>query len=373
MTRTPQGGLRIPAYATRTGVFDYLQPDGSVRREYRPPEEVFADGSLASLRHAPVTDKHPEENGARVVITPENYRTYARGHVAEDVHADGDFVASTLLIQDADLIEKIEAGERRELSCGYTCDLDYTPGMTEKGEAYDVIQRKISHNHVALGPQGWGRAGGAVQLRLDSNEAFQTEEHSMKEFIDGKEYTVGAPEWVAALKASLDAALRRADAADPQRIAELVARRAKLLSDCERLARRAKKHFDAAGAASIDEGGLLTKAIQQIHPDFDPAGRSADNIAGYFECLIRDLGGEEEEDEEPTDDSPDSEKSEMQGVPAKQKPEPTAPMARTDSPVFSARRGTRLSTAANAEPAPDPDKARLAMVHENQNAWRASK
>lgn len=195
----------------------------------------------------------------------------------------------------------------------------------------------------------------------------------MKEFIDGKEYTVGAPEWVAALKASLDAALRRADAADPQRIAELVARRAKLLSDCERLARRAKKHFDAAGAASIDEGGLLTKAIQQIHPDFDPAGRSADNIAGYFECLIRDLGGEEEEDEEPTDDSPDSEKSEMQGVPAKQKPEPTAPMARTDSPVFSARRGTRLSTAANAEPAPDPDKARLAMVHENQNAWRASK
>ena len=103
-----------------------------------------------------------------------------------------------------------------------------------------------------------------------------------------------------------------------------------------------------------------------MHPDFDPAGRSADNVAGYFECLIRDLGGEEEEDEEPTDDSPDSEKSEMQGV-------PTAPMARTDSPVFGARRGTRLSTAANAEPAPDPDKARLTMVHENQNAWRTSK
>ena len=133
--RTPQGGLRIPSRPTRVGVFPYANPtDGTMRREYRPAEEVFAPDSLSTLAHAPVTDLHPEADGVRIPVTPENYRSLAVGHVADDVHPEGTHVGATLLVQDARMIRMIEAGERRELSCGYGCVLDQTPGVTPDGQ-----------------------------------------------------------------------------------------------------------------------------------------------------------------------------------------------------------------------------------------------
>ena len=35
---------------TRVGIFEYRRPDGSIRRELRLPEEVFAPESLASYK-----------------------------------------------------------------------------------------------------------------------------------------------------------------------------------------------------------------------------------------------------------------------------------------------------------------------------------
>jgi hypothetical protein len=46
---TPQGGIRARGRFTRSGVLDYDLPDGTTRREWRPPEEVFA----------PVVRPHP--------------------------------------------------------------------------------------------------------------------------------------------------------------------------------------------------------------------------------------------------------------------------------------------------------------------------
>jgi hypothetical protein len=56
---TPEGFLRIPAAVTRVGVFNYKQPDGSVIRELRLPEEVFNPDSLSSLKSIPITNDHP--------------------------------------------------------------------------------------------------------------------------------------------------------------------------------------------------------------------------------------------------------------------------------------------------------------------------
>ncbi|KKL41024.1 hypothetical protein LCGC14_2367830, partial [marine sediment metagenome] len=42
---------------------------------------------------------------------------------------------------DADAIRNIEAG-KVQLSCGYSCDFDPTPGEID-GEKYDGIQRNI--------------------------------------------------------------------------------------------------------------------------------------------------------------------------------------------------------------------------------------
>ena len=72
-----------------------------------------------------------------------------------------------MIVQDAAAIAVVEAGQCRELSCGYICDLDETPG-TYHGQPYDAVQRRIRYNHVGIGPRNWGRAGSSVALRIDA-------------------------------------------------------------------------------------------------------------------------------------------------------------------------------------------------------------
>jgi hypothetical protein len=158
--RTPQGGLRAPATVARTGVLRYS--DGTREwGELVPPETLFEPESLATLRGAPLTDLHPP-----VPVTSENYRALQVGHVSDDVRAAGELLDTTVLVQDALEVQRVEARERVELSCGYDCELEATPG-TWNGEPYDAVQRRRRYNHVALGPAGWARAGSVASLRLD--------------------------------------------------------------------------------------------------------------------------------------------------------------------------------------------------------------
>lgn len=161
--RTDAGFLRADAYLTRTGVFEYRKADGTVRRELRLPEEVFAPRSLDSLQAAPLTLEHP-----KFAVTPENVGEVGVGAVGTDVRQDGDFVRGTVMVMRADAISKVDSGEMRELSCGYDCTLDETPGVYQ-GERYDAIQRSITYNHLAIVPAG--RAGPEVRLHLDAADA----------------------------------------------------------------------------------------------------------------------------------------------------------------------------------------------------------
>lgn len=163
--RTSQGFLRVKGFLTRAGVLEYKRADGTVVRELRPPDEVFGARSLATLSAAPLTDLHPT-----TMVSPSNVRDLAIGIVSDNVVPRGDLVEATVTVQHADAIAAVEKGDRRELSCGYQCRIDATPG-TYKGQAYDQVQRDIVYNHVALGPRGWGRAGRDVALRVDGNDA----------------------------------------------------------------------------------------------------------------------------------------------------------------------------------------------------------
>lgn len=157
--------MRVDARLTRVGVLEYRRADGSVERELRLPEEVFRADSLETLTAAPVTHLHPTE-----MVGPENVRKLRVGG-AGAARNDGDqFVSAELQVEAADVIAKVDSGELQEISCGYYCELDRTPGVW-KGQTYDAIQRDIVYNHVALGPKGWGRAGSEVRLRLDSMTA----------------------------------------------------------------------------------------------------------------------------------------------------------------------------------------------------------
>lgn len=158
--KTSQGGMVARANLTRTGVLTYVSNDGTVRRELRHPDEVFDPRSLATLAHATLTNDHPDE------VTPSNWKRVAIGHVAGTPHRAGKFVQGEIHIQHDAAIADAEKEKLSELSCGYKCAIDPTPGVFE-GEPYDAVQRQIRYNHVAAGPKGWGRAGPEVRMHLD--------------------------------------------------------------------------------------------------------------------------------------------------------------------------------------------------------------
>ncbi|TXG75774.1 DUF2213 domain-containing protein [Candidatus Dojkabacteria bacterium] len=159
--RTPQGFLRINAYLTKTGIFQYENG-----REYRSDDEVFRADSLESLKGAPVTDLHPSEKGVDSFLTPANAKQHIIG-IAEGVEREGPYLKGSIIIFHEDAIKAIEKGERKEISLGYKCRLEQVPGSIN-GEAYDAIQRDIIVNHIAIGPKGWGRAGPDCAIRIDS-------------------------------------------------------------------------------------------------------------------------------------------------------------------------------------------------------------
>jgi len=161
---TREGWLRVGARIARVGIQEYSNPDGTVRREFRSPDEVFKASALESFALRPVTDDHPWAEQPPL-LSAENASRYARGSVGETVRAVGPFVdVPTMLITDKGLIDKIKAGVV-EVSAGYRADTIPEQGEW-RGKAYTHVQRNIQGNHVAIVPRG--RAGDDVRLKLDS-------------------------------------------------------------------------------------------------------------------------------------------------------------------------------------------------------------
>lgn len=168
---TPEGFLFVEGTATRCGVFEYRQPDGSVIRELRDDADVLDPDSLATLGRKPTTLLHPEVDGKRVLVTPQNWDTFATGAVGEKISAAGGYVDVTLTVNRADALAAIRDG-MHELSCGYECDLDRTPGVHPIYGAYHQRQTNITYNHIAVVPKG--RAGDEARLHFDAAEQITT-------------------------------------------------------------------------------------------------------------------------------------------------------------------------------------------------------
>jgi hypothetical protein len=151
--KTADGYLVVRARAARAGIYDYLgkeiDPKGErfaaddVVKVYRPEEEVFNQDSVASFLMKPVTNDHPSKP-----VTADNWRDYAKGVVGKALR-DGDFLAFDIVLMDKGIIADVEGG-KRELSNGYSSEIDFTPGQTDTGEHFDAVQKTIRGNHVAV-------------------------------------------------------------------------------------------------------------------------------------------------------------------------------------------------------------------------------
>lgn len=333
--RTREGFLRADAYLAREGIQKYRRADGSEQIEFRPPEEVFKQETLESFAMSPLTQDHP-----KTFVTTDNWRDVAVGTVGDTVVKDGAFVKASLLVTDAAAIKALESGDKRQVSCGYTCDLDATPGEW-KGQHYDCVQRNIVGNHVALVTRG--RAGPEVSVRLDSEQNAIAEDASdtkqcpecngtgmvpkdmpvpkkkdegepdmVKMKIDGVEYEVseqakqalereaGRTDAIRAeakqaadvlakrdaelaeMKKKLDAAeAAKAAAVDPEKMRSLVKARVALCSSVQPILGDKVKLDDLA------EKDIMVLVLQKADKDFKPDGKSDEYLQGRFDEAVR--------------------------------------------------------------------------------------
>lgn len=298
--KTPEGYITDDPILTRTGVFEYRNKDGSVRREYRPPEVVFAPETLAAYAGLPITNGHPGEVNAK------NIQKHLVGTVMAAGRQDGENVRAPVLVFDT---APIENEGKKELSVGYGVAFDETPGKTPEGVPYDVKQTANVPNHLALCRKG--RAGTA-RLNLDAaDDADQPEEETtmtmVKVAVAGLSYDA-APEVANHLK-TIES---RADSLEAERDAA-VADKAKLQAEFDALkANESKIRQDAIEtatarvklettlkAAKVDfkqdaeDKDLQIAFIKHVRGDsFDATGKSDAYVQAAFDLASEAVGKE---------------------------------------------------------------------------------
>lgn len=332
--RLDNGYLRADGRITRIGVFPYRLGDGTIRHELRTPYEVFNADAIDSFDIAPLTNDHPPEQ-----LTASNTRKYSVGTVTK-VRRDGEFVRADIVIMDEASITEAEAG-KRELSCGYRCDLDMTPGVTAglegipDGIRFDAIQRSIRGNHVAIVERG--RMGRKTSLRLDAEDAVlvthadiapqkQSKEPAMvKVTIDGVDFEVAeqAAQAIAKLQARADsvneetasarkdaetekaradkaeeerdAAIKdRNDAADPKAIRARVDARLTLERSATRILGNESKLDE------MDDAAIKRAVIVKVSPTAEAKldGCSDEYLDARFDAAVEAKPEDEDEDED---------------------------------------------------------------------------
>jgi hypothetical protein len=195
--RIEGGAMAVRARAARTGVYQYagseVDPenkhglrDQALVNVLRDDSTVFDEKSVRSFIGKPVTDDHPA-----APVTTANWRDHARGTIMGAMR-DGDYLAFDLLLTDAEAIAKVDDG-KRELSNGYSSDLEFGDFTAPDGTKCQARQKSIFGNHVALVDRGRAGAecaikdGFAVCDALPSNlfDNFKTEKPVKTMLIDG--------------------------------------------------------------------------------------------------------------------------------------------------------------------------------------------
>jgi hypothetical protein len=319
--RTTDGYLIAEAKSVRTGIQLYSgdevgKPDMQVVRVYRPADQVFADASLQSFTHAPVTMNHPDE-----AVTSGNWKELAVGEVSTAAKKDGEWVHLPLILKDAAAISSVESG-KRELSAGYTCELVWGDGVTSDGQEFNATQTNIKINHLAIvdraraGSQariGDGASWGASPFTSDHNPKKETIMTLKTVTVDGipVEVTDQGATVITTLQKRLEDAAAKMSTADAAHLAAIAAKdtdlakkdaeidslKAKVLSDAD-IDKRVQDRADLIAVASaiakdVKTAGMSDAAIRKAVVtaklgDAAIAGKAEAYIDARFDILAED-------------------------------------------------------------------------------------
>ncbi|MBT0308343.1 DUF2213 domain-containing protein [Morganella morganii subsp. morganii] len=197
---------------SKAGVFDYLgaeigapEPD-RIYKVFRPPEELASEETIKSFRLTPFIVDH-EMLGKNA--TPAEKKGI-QGVIGENVYFEHPYLRGNIKIFSDAALSDISSG-KIDLSPGYRSRYDFdNPGVYE-GEAYEVVQRHLRGNHLALVDEGRTGADVAVQdhlvVTIDTKELIRmSEEDKDKKQPTGDENGF-TPEQVEQIKQIVVAAL----------------------------------------------------------------------------------------------------------------------------------------------------------------------
>ncbi|MEY0006515.1 DUF2213 domain-containing protein [Providencia rettgeri] len=170
---------------SKVGVFDYLgaeigapEPD-KIYRVLRPPEELASEATINSFKLTPFIIEH-EMLGKHA--TPAEKKGI-QGVIGENVYFDPPYLRANIKIFSDAALSNIDSG-KIDLSPGYRSKYEFTSGIYE-GQHYDVIQRHLRGNHLALVDEGRTGPDVAVQdhlvITIDTKELIRMNEKENKE------------------------------------------------------------------------------------------------------------------------------------------------------------------------------------------------
>lgn len=185
---------------SRVGVFPYSgkqlgftkEPEASkIYKVLRPAEELGAPETLESFKLLPWVDEHamlgPEAAKVMPSVALPAEQKGVHGVLGQDVEFDGNTLFNNVKVFSDSLARLIDSG-KAELSAGYRCKYDFTPGVHPQFGPYDVVQRNIRGNHLASVSQG--RMGPQVAVMDSFTFTFDAKEATMAD----PEKKDGAPE-----------------------------------------------------------------------------------------------------------------------------------------------------------------------------------
>ena len=280
---TGNGYMVATVRAGRIGVQDYAghevgRPDLATVRVFRGEDEVFAASAMASAAHRPMTVDHPG-----VTVDATNWREHAVGFTGGEVARDGDYLRLPLMLADATAIREVGTG-KRELSFGYDCALDWTPGTAPDGQTYDARQTGIRINHLAIVDKG--RAGPACRIGDSSNPKEGQDMNVRTVTVDGLsiQTTDQGAQALEKLQGQLADAASKLTSRDGQ-IAALTSAHEKALGSKDgEIATLRADHAKAIEAKDGEIAGLSAKVSDTVGLDAMIAAREA-TIAGARRIL----------------------------------------------------------------------------------------
>lgn len=148
---------------SKVGIYPYLgkQIDDSlepnkVYRVYRPAEELLNKETVRSFNLVPLINDHE--------MIGKDFKPAEKKGIDGIIYnprvAHENMLIGNIKIYSEKMMRDIKNG-KKELSMGYTCTYDLTPGDWD-GQHYDVVQRDLRGNHVALVDKG--RMGSDVRV-----------------------------------------------------------------------------------------------------------------------------------------------------------------------------------------------------------------